>query len=92
MSFKDELEKILLKTTPCGCDESTIICIDCQDLINEAITSIIDLVDKELPKRKEKTFHGLIEKGTIQYAHLSGMKDGCNQAIDDMRSKLREGK
>ena len=75
MTFKDELEKIQIQF-------ETYLMTTGIDGINrdQALTSIINLVDKELPtKYKNRSID----------PESRAAKDGYNQAIDDMRAIIR---
>lgn len=96
MSFKDELEEILRRTAKY--DRAVDGDYMAAHFENKALTSIINLVDKELPKKratlnKENYF---LAEGTFITEIGGGIyraEDwGYNQAIDDMRAKLKEDK
>lgn len=78
MTFKEELEKIRAQI---HFKENSIPSIHAGQLTDETITSIINLVDKELPtKERPNSIRG--ERFILGY----------NKAISDMRAKLREEK
>lgn len=80
MSFKKELEKILLVMQHyTGSNQ-----LSKDRLRKEALTSIINLVDKELPKFIDVGKYDLDCPPTDLHRAA-----GYNQAIDDMRNKLR---
>lgn len=87
MSFKKELEEIIETLVSLTKDGLTLLDYDGEKVTatepkDQALTSIINLVDKELPeKKRDFPYPG----ENIQAASHAGY----NQAIDDMRNKLR---
>lgn len=72
MSFQEELRQILL---PQYTDGKGVVY---SKRLDQALTSIINLVDKELPKKIEPTSDEF-----LAYNH------GFNNAVDQMRAKLK---
>lgn len=100
MSFKDELEKILAefgrKCSPVATLRNVDNPLVRREHIESATTSIINLVDKELPTSKLTMSDAMWDfpdgmEGQMQRAKLVE-NEGYNQAIDDMRAKLKEDK
>ena len=72
--MRDELEKLIVNAALNGAYEDAGQRVLSTDVISATLTSIINLVDKELPKHK-----GIETGGWIGY----------NKAIDDMRAIIR---
>ena len=78
--MKEELENLKAQI---HFKENGIPSIHAGYLTDETITSIINLVDKEVPEHKHiKVPYYLVE---LQKAY----ENGYNQAVDDMRAKLK---
>lgn len=86
-TFKDELEKIVE-----DCMSQIILAFGADDksqiltIKNKAITSIINLVDKEVP---EKITDNPNDPFWQDEMSSNAKMTGYNQAIDDMRAKLK---
>lgn len=100
MSFKKELEEIIETLVSLTKDGLTLLDYDGEKVTatepkDQALTSIINLVDKELPEKKPNALKpgGIVlsEDGkTVAISNLqSASSGGYNQAIDDMRAKLK---
>jgi hypothetical protein len=83
MSFKDEAEKTIFKAIYGDLDEHSPAEAE-HKFVSQLVTSIINLVDKELPKTIKKVPHSETQKKLLHYA------EGYNQAIDDMRAIIRK--
>lgn len=93
MTFKEELEKLIKENfydDHENCDDS---CGKKADY-TELITSIINLVDKELPEMKDRVEPKDIDMGLGEGEHakvaIFSYRNGYNKCIEDMRNKLKE--
>lgn len=82
MSFQEELRQILL---PQYTDGKGVVY---SKRLDQALTSIINLVDKELPSKRKDTSAEDLRAGTFRRGD-DKYTSGYNQAIDDMRAKLK---
>ena len=87
MNFQDELEKLIIDNAILGVDSGQAYFVD----LDQAVTSIINLVDRELPKKMNRAFNPNSIDMEIEKARAME-QIGYNQAIDDMRAIIRSNK
>lgn len=91
MSFQEELEKLVLEIYFTGFQVGQYTQPSDETLekrLNDSLTSIINLVDKELPSKRKDTSAEDLRAGTFRRGD-DKYTSGYNQAIDDMRAKLK---
>lgn len=88
MSFQEELEKLVQEIYFTGFQVGQYTQPSDETLekrLNDSLTSIINLVDKEVPPRVEDATND------SRVPYIGGWSEGYNQAVDDTRNKLRDG-